>query len=77
MKVSRNGAIALSWNDPIVIVPLAFVAPVLAALVLVLLLELPQAAMKFAPRIPAAPSAPRSIAFLRVMRLSCVMHSLL
>jgi hypothetical protein len=60
MNVSRNGAIALSWKDPIVISPLALALapPLLAAG----LSEPPQAASQLVPNRPAAPTAPRPIA---------------
>src|SRR3954471_11341393 len=67
MKVSRNGAMALSWNEPMVIWPLAFLAPPVAAPDFLELL--PQPASQPAPTMPAAPSAPRSMAWRRVKLL--------
>src|SRR3954451_1602762 len=61
MNVSRNGAIALSWKEPMVIEPLAFFAPAPPP-PLPDDDEPPQAASHS----PVAPSAPRRMAWRRV-----------
>src|SRR3954451_13518952 len=65
MNVSRNGAIALSWKEPMVMEPLAFLAPAADEpddddd-------EPPPQAARYSP---VAPSAPRRIAWRRVILL--------
>jgi hypothetical protein len=69
MNVSRNGAIALSWKLPMVIVPVPLAGePAAAVLLLGTLFEPPppQAASTLPPSSVVAPAAPRLRTCLRL-----------
>src|SRR5437868_14838915 len=65
MNTSRNGAIALSWKDPIVIEPPLF-ALVAAALLLVLFDDPQAASSGLRPSTPPTPTAPLAITSRRL-----------